>query len=395
MSRTEIRASSALASIYALRMLGLFLILPVFALYAEHLPGGNDKTLVGLAMGIYGLTQAMLQIPFGAASDRFGRKPVMVAGLLIFALGSFVAGASSNLYWIIGGRAVQGAGAISAAISAMIADATRDEHRTKAMAMVGMTIGLSFVVSLLAGPSLYSSIGVPGMFDLTGLLALAAIGVIIWIVPAVPMVTHSEELEGHWARAVFTLPLLKLDLSIFVVNFLQVSMFVVLPSALVHYAGVPLARHWVVYLPVTVISFAMAIPAIIWAERYGRMKPILVGSVILLLLAMISFSAGYTRANVLFAALFVFFIAFNILEAVIPSLVSRTAPPSRKGLAMGIYNTSQSLGLFAGGAVGGIVAQRLGTGAVFLVAAGLTAAWIPVVLAIRPPAPRHSASNQI
>ena len=192
MSRTEIRASAALASIYGLRMLGLFLILPVFAIYAEHLPGGSDKSLVGLAMGIYGLTQAMLQIPFGAASDRFGRKPVMVIGLLIFALGSFMAGASSDLHWIIVGRAIQGAGAISAAISAMIADATRDEHRTKAMAMVGMTIGMSFIVSLLAGPALYSAIGVPGMFDLTGLLALGAIAVIIWVVPSAPMVSSGR-----------------------------------------------------------------------------------------------------------------------------------------------------------------------------------------------------------
>ena len=394
MSRTEIRASAALASIYGLRMLGLFLILPVFAIYAEHLPGGSDKSLVGLAMGIYGLTQAMLQIPFGAASDRFGRKPVMVIGLLIFALGSFMAGASSDLHWIIVGRAIQGAGAISAAISAMIADSTRDEHRTKAMAMVGMTIGMSFIASLLAGPALYSAIGVPGMFDLTGLLALGAIAVIIWVVPSAPMVSSTEEREGHWARAVFTRPLLRLDASIFVVNFLQVSLFVVLPSILVRYAGIPLAKHWMVYLPVTVISFALAIPAIIVAERHGRMKLVLVGSVVLLLLTMLCFSAGYTHTDLLMAALFAFFVAFNVLEAVIPSMVSRTAPPSRKGLAMGIYNTSQSLGLFAGGAVGGMVAQRFGEGAVFMVAAALTAAWIPIALAIRPPArsPAHQAT---
>ncbi|OIQ90037.1 inner membrane transport protein YajR [mine drainage metagenome] len=394
MTPAERRASTTLASIYGLRMLGLFFILPVFAIYAEHLPLGHDKTLVGLAMGIYGLTQALMQIPFGMASDRFGRKPVMVLGLLIFAAGSFCAGSSDNLYLIILGRAIQGAGAISAAISAMIADATREEHRTKAMALVGMTIGFSFVVSLVLGPPVYHAISVPGMFILTGLSALVAIAVIIWVVPNVPMVQHAEELEGHWAKAVFTPALLKLDFSIFVVNFLQVSMFVVVPVALVQYAGIPLMHHWMVYLPVTVVSFMLSIPGIIWAEKHGYMKVVFVSSVGLLVLTMLGFAAGYKDPVALIAALFFFFMAFNVMEALLPSLVSRTAPPSRKGLAMGIYNTGQSLGLFAGGAVGGLLAQHFSKEAVFLAAAALAALWLAVAMTIKPPAKRAKATVQ-
>lgn len=385
MTASELRSSATLASIYGMRMLGLFFILPVFAVYAEHLPLGHDKLLVGLALGIYGLTQAMMQIPFGVASDRFGRKPVMVFGLLLFAAGSLIAGASDNLYLIIVGRAIQGSGSISAAISAMIADSTREQHRTKAMAMVGMTIGLSFILSLVAGPPVYHAISVPGMFDLTAIMALLAVAVVIWVVPDAPMTTHSEEIEGHWARAVFTPALLKLDFSIFVVNFLQVSMFVVVPVALVQYAGIPLLHHWMIYLPVTLISFALAIPGIVWAEKHGHMKVVFVASVALLALTMLGFAAGYKHAAGLVAALFFFFLAFNVMEALLPSLVSRTAPPSRKGLALGVYNTGQSLGLFAGGAVGGLLAQYASKEGVFLAAAALAAVWLAVATTIQPP----------
>ena len=388
MTPLERKAARSLASIYGLRMLGLFLILPVFSVYAQHLPLGHNKTLVGLALGIYGLTQALLQIPLGAASDRFGRKPVMMLGLAVFAAGSFIAGASHDLYIIIVGRAIQGSGAISAAISAMVADATQEHNRTKAMAMVGMTIGMSFVLSLIAGPALYDAISIPGMFILTGVLALGAIAVVRWVVPDVPMTTHAEETQGHWAHAVFTPALLKLDFSIFVVNFLQLSMFVVLPVALVKYAGIPLLHHWMIYLPVTIISFALAIPGIIQAEKHGHMKTVFVGAVALLLVTMILFALGYRSTFALIAALFLFFVAFNLMEALLPSLVSRTAPPSRKGLALGIYNTGQSLGLFAGGAVGGLLAQYAGPQTVFLVAAAIAAVWLAVAFTVKPPVRR-------
>ncbi|MDE2255688.1 MAG: MFS transporter [Betaproteobacteria bacterium] len=389
MTAQERRSSMTLASIYGLRMLGLFLILPVFAIFARTLPGGDDHLLVGLALGIYGLTQAALQIPFGIASDRFGRKPVMMFGMLIFALGSFMAGASHTLDGIIIGRAVQGAGAISAAISAMIADSTRDENRTKAMAMVGMTIGMSFIVSLVAGPLLYHVIGVPGMFVLTGVLALIAIAVIKWVVPDVPMSARAEELGSSAPRdSVFTPALLRLHFSIFVVNFTQVAMFVVVPLALVHRAGIAVQHHWMVYLPVTLGSFIVAVPGIIWAESRGHMRPVFIGAVALMVLTMLGFAFGYTQPVPLIAALFFFFVAFNVMEALIPSLVSRTAPPARKGLALGVYNTAQSLGLFAGGALGGWIAKAWSVEGVFLACAALSLIWLVVALFVQPPTKR-------
>ena len=356
MTPLERRASSTLASIYGLRMLGLFLILPVFALYARTLPGGTNHRLVGLALGIYGLTQAVLQIPFGLASDRWGRKPVMMLGLVIFAAGSFLAGFAHTLPFIILGRAVQGAGAISAAISAMIADATREQQRTKAMARVGMTIGASFIISLIAGPALYNAIGVPGMFFLTGILAIAAILVVKFVVPDIAMHVPAEAPEAR--VSVLSPALLRLHFSIFSLNFMQVSMFLVVPLALVDHAGIAIQNHWMVYLPLAIGGFVIAVPGIIWAETRGLMRPMLLAAIALLTITMLGFAAGYRHELGLIVALFGFFIAFNLLEALLPSLVSRTAPPARKGFAMGVYNTAQSLGLFAGGA-GGRPGRRL------------------------------------
>ena len=390
MSAQERRSSMTLASIYGLRMLGLFLILPVFAIYARGIPGGDNRFLVGLALGIYGLTQAALQIPFGIASDRFGRKPVMMLGLLIFAAGSFVAGVSHTLDGIIIGRAIQGAGAISAAISAMIADSTHDHNRTKAMAMVGMTIGTSFIISLIAGPVLYHLIGVPGMFMLTGVLALAAIGVIKWMVPDVPMSGRAEEVgPGASHESVLTPALLRLHFSIFVVNFTQVAIFVVVPIALLHYAKIPLRHHWMVYLPVTLGSFVLAIPGIIMAESRGYMRAMLRAGVLMMGASMFALAFGYRSEVPLIAELFVFFVGFNLMEALLPSLVSRIAPARRKGMAMGVYNTAQSLGLFAGGAVGGWLAKAWSAEGVFFACAALCLVWLVVAWFVQPP-PRRA-----
>lgn len=389
MSKLERRASRSLASIYGLRMLGLFLILPVFSIYAKTLPEGHNRFLVGLALGIYGFTQAFLQIPLGMASDRFGRKPVMIAGLAVFALGSFVAGFSHTLPMIIVGRAIQGSGAISAAISAMIADSTRPENRTRAMAFVGMMIGASFIIALVAGPLLYRSISVPGMFLLTGVLAIGAIFVVKFVVPDVKMGASELARPDEAHISLFAPALLRLDFSIFALNFMQVALFLALPLALVNDAGIPIENNWIVYLPVAVLSFIVAIPGIIWAETRGYMRHGFIGAVALMGLAMLGFAAGYHNIMVLMASLFVFFAGFNLLEALLPSLVSRTAPPSRKGRALGVYNTAQSIGLFAGGAVGGIAADLGGSVAVFLACAALGLIWLIVAIFVRPPA-KHS-----
>ncbi len=387
MTRAEKRATSGLAAIFGLRMLGMFLILPVFALYAEHLPGGDNHTLVGLTLGMYGLTQAILMIPFGMASDRIGRKKVIIFGLLLFALGSFVAATAADIYWTIFGRALQGAGAISAAITAMLADLTREEHRTKAMAMIGATIGVVFAVSMVAGPALNNLIGVPGIFALTGVLALAAIWVVkVWVPDPEASHFHADA-QASPARLKDVLrngQLLRLDFGIFSLHAAQMAMFVVVPVALKN-SGLEAARHWAVYLPVLLGSFVLMVPAIVYGEKYGRMKPVFIGAVALMLLAQLGLAFGIDYFWGIVWALFVYFVAFNLLEASLPSLISKLAPVSAKGTAMGVYNTAQALGLFFGGVFGGWLAQHVGFSAVFLFCVILMAVWLLASLSMTTP----------
>ncbi|HYD94261.1 MAG TPA: MFS transporter [Noviherbaspirillum sp.] len=379
MSPTEIRASASLASIFALRMLGMFLILPVFAVHAKSLPGGENAFLVGLAMGIYGLTQSFGQIPFGAASDKYGRKPVIIIGLVLFALGSFIAALATDLVWVTIGRAVQGAGAISAAVTAFIADTTREEHRTKAMAMVGGSIGLTFAVSLVAAPLMYRLIGMGGLFALTGILSTLAILVVIYIVPPAPPKAPIRNVP--FSQVLGNRELMRLNFGVFALHLTQMAMFVAVPSALVQYAGLPLASHWQVYLPVVLVSFAVMMPPLLVGEKRGMMKQVFVGAIGLMLLVQLGLWGFLSRPeslhwSVLVALLFAFFISFNILEACQPSLVSRIAPPAAKGSALGVYNTLQALGLFCGGVIGGWLQQHLGPPSVFALGAALTVAWI-------------------
>lgn len=396
MSRAEILASSSLASIFALRMLGLFLILPVFAIHAKSLPDGDNTTLVGLAMGIYGLTQACLQIPFGIASDKFGRKRIIVIGLTLFACGALIAAFSHTVMGILIGRAVQGAGAISAAITALIADVTREEHRTKAMAMVGGSIGITFALSLVAAPALYQGIGMNGIFILTALLSFAAIGVVIWITPAAPAVpaAHGTAQEKIAFSAVLKNPeLMRLNYGVFVLHLTQVAMFVVVPSALIQYADMPLVSHWKVYLPAVLGSFFAMLPAIIVGEKQGKMKQVFIAAIALLLAVQIGFWQFLTNPAILMGLLFAFFLAFNILEASQPSLVSRIAPPAAKGAALGVYNTLQALGLACGGLLGGWVKQHAGASSVFIVSAFLTLLWL-IIANNMPELPRRAKASQ-
>jgi len=386
LSPLERRAAVSLAGIFGLRMLGMFLILPVFALYARDLT--DDHALVGLALGMYGLTQALLLIPFGMASDRWGRKPVILAGLVIFALGSFLAASADDIFTVILGRALQGAGAISAAVTALLADLTREEVRTRAMAIIGSSIGLVFAVSLAAGPVVYDWIGVPGMFALTGVLALGALAVVAFVVPNPGRTAFHSDAEASPARLKDVLRhggLLRLDWGIFALHAAQMAMFTVVPFALTGAGGLPAQHHWWVYLPVLLLSFALMVPAIIHGEKRGRLKQVFVGAVGLMLLAQIVMALALADFRGVVLALFLYFVAFNILEASLPSLVSKIAPPEAKGTAMGVYNTAQALGLFFGGAAGGWLAHHLGHGAVFVFCAILMAVWLALALGMAPP----------
>jgi len=339
--------------------------------------------LVGLALGIYGLTQAVLQLPFGMASDRWGRKPVIAAGLGIFAVGSFVAAAATGIVGTIVGRALQGAGAVSAAITAFVADSTRDSQRTKAMAMVGGSIGVTFALALVGAPMLYRLIGMSGIFALTGVLALAAIAVVVFIVPPAPRTLAADASRTPLRDVVREPDLLRLNFGIFSLHAVQMAMFVVLPTWLADRAGIPVSAHWKIYLPVVVLSFALMLPPLIWSERRGRLRAVFLFSIALVLAVELLF---VTRPNGLlpFAGLLLlFFAGFNVLEATLPSLISRLAPADAKGTALGVYNTTQSLGLFFGGAFGGWIQQHWGRPAVFAACAVLMAAWLVVAFGHR------------
>ena len=393
MTATERRASASLASIFALRMLGLFLVLPVFALEAARYPGGDDPARVGLAMGIYGLTQGLLQIPFGMASDWLGRKKVIVAGLLVFALGSFLATWAPDLNWLIAGRALQGAGAISAAVIALLADTTRDEVRTKAMAVIGGSIALMFALSLVLAPWLAAAIGLGGLFALTGVLALLGIAVVIWWVPPEPL--HPvDRPRGSLAEVLRHPALLRLDVGVFILHAVQLAMWVAIPALLVQ-AGLVSSSHWQAYLPAVLASFLVMGVTLFPLEKRGYLRAVFLASVGLIALVQFGLMAASLQAAPtlagLGALLFLFFCGFNILEACQPSLASRVAPAHSRGAALGVYNTLQSLGFFAGGALGGWLAKAAGAQALFAACGGLMLLWLLVAWPMK--APGRDASS--
>jgi MFS family permease len=392
MTPAERRASGSLAMIFAARMLGLFLVLPVFALEAARYPGGTDPAAIGMAMGIYGLTQGVLQIPYGLASDRFGRKRVIVIGLLVFAAGSFLAAAAPSLNWLLAGRALQGAGAVSAAVTALLADQTRDSVRTKAMALVGASIGLMFALSLVAAPVLAAHIGLSGLFAITGLLALSCIAVVLWWTPPAP-VQHANVPRGRLADVLTHGALLRLDVGVFVLHAVQLAMWVAVPALLVQ-AGLAKDRHWQVYLPTVIASF-FVMGGLFPLERRGYLRAVFLGAVGLVLLVQVGLWAASYQPGIgmLSALLFLFFCGFNVLEATQPSLASRLAPPQSRGAALGVYNTLQSLGFFAGGAVGGWLARDVGWGGLFGACAALMLLWLVVAWPMRAPQARQTAEE--
>jgi MFS family permease len=388
MSAIELRASASLASIYGLRMLGMFLILPIFAIYASTLPGGDSQLMIGLALGAYGLTQAIFQLPFGMASDRFGRKRVIYVGLVLFAIGSLVAGFAHDLSTIILGRSIQGAGAVSAAVTALAADLTREEHRTKAMAMIGTTIGITFALSLILGPVLNQWIGVPGIFLLTGTLATAAIFVVKYVVPD-PVSSHfhsdAQAQTGKLKEVLKDTQLLRLNFGIFALHAAQMAMFVVVPFAINQSSNMSTNQHWLIYLPVLLISFVLMVPTIIIGEKRAKLKQIFVGAIALMLAAQLLFAFSITYFWGIVFSLGAYFIAFNILEATLPSIISKIAPAASKGTAIGVYNTTQSLGVFVGGTAGGYLAHHYSNSVVFVFCSALMALWLIFALSMKKP----------
>jgi MFS family permease len=389
---TERRSALSLASIFAMRMLGLFLVLPVFAIEAARLPGGQDAALVGLAMGIYGLTQGLLQIPFGMASDRFGRKRVIVLGLLVFALGSLWAALATSLPMLIAGRALQGAGAVSAAVTALLADQTRDSVRTKAMAIVGGSIGLMFALSLVIAPPLARAVGLSGLFALTAVLALLGIWVVLRVTPPAPA-EQKDAARGGLLEVLRHPGLLRLDFGVFVLHAVQLAMWVAVPGLLIR-AGLTPGQHWWVYLPAVLGSFVVMGGTLFPLEKRGYLRLVfllaigLIALVQLGLLLLVQQSHASTPSVVVLALLlFCFFCGFNVLEASQPSLASRIAPAHARGAALGVYNSLQSLGFFAGGALGGALLKYSGEATLFTACSAAMVLWLALAWGMRVPAP--------
>lgn len=389
MTPFERRASIGLASIYGLRMLGLFIILPIFALYAEELPGGPSPLLIGIALGAYGLTQAILQIPAGWLSDHYGRKPIIIIGLLLFAAGSFIAASADDIYWIIAGRVIQGAGAINAAVMALTADLTREEQRTKAMAFIGITIGITFSISMVLSPILYKLIGMSGIFALTGVLAFASIAMVLWFIPN-PAIKrfHSttQASSGKFAEVLRNKDLLRMDFGVFTLHAILMSVFMQVPFIL-RADGLDITHQWQVYLPVMLIAFGLMIPPILIAEKQNKMKQVFMASIGVAALAQLGILFLQDSVWGVALSLLVFFTAFNVLEATQPSIVSKIAPLDAKGTAMGVFSSVQFLGAFFGSAMGGLLMQVYGGDAVLIFAVLLLLLWLFVAASMQPPKP--------
>jgi MFS family permease len=384
MTAQERRTIASLAVVYCSRMLGLFMVLPLLALYAADLPGSNES-LIGLAMGIYGGMQAVLQIPLGWLSDQIGRKPVIFGGLVVFALGSVVAAMATSIGGIIVGRMLQGAGAISSTVMALVADLTREEQRTKAMAVIGISIGLSFGVALVCGPVMAAHGGLPAVFWFTAALSLVCITMVVTMVPASPRVSRESAgvgAPGLIRQSLHHPVLLRLNFGVFAVHFILTASFLVVPGMLEQSYGIDRAHHWYVYLPVMVLSLLGMVPMMTVAERGGRLRQIFLLGIALILVGVAIF--GYAGSKLWFYfGLWLFFVGFNYMEATLPSAVSKTVSVEAKGTAMGIYSTCQFLGAFAGGAGGGWLLHTLGEPALIAACLLVTAAWWVLVLQAR------------
>ncbi|MFD3245501.1 MFS transporter [Rahnella aquatilis] len=379
MTPQESRATWGLGTVFSLRMLGMFMVLPVLTTYGMKLSGASE-TLIGIAIGIYGLAQAVFQIPFGLLSDRVGRKPLIIFGLVIFCIGSIVAASTESIWGVIIGRALQGSGAIAAAVMALLSDLTREQNRTKAMAFIGISFGITFAIAMVLGPIITHAWGLHALF--WAIAALTILGIIITVAVVPSPATHilnreSSMVKGSFGKVMSNAKLLKLNFGILCLHVLLMSSFVVLPQVMEH-AGYPPGDHWRVYLITMLTSFVAVIPVIVYAEKKRHMKQVFMGCVVMLLLAEIVLWAAGLHLWAVIAGIQLFFLAFNVMEAILPSLISKESPAGYKGTAMGLYSTSQFIGVAIGGSLGGYVYGHAGAGAVFLVCAAIAVVWLLV-----------------
>ncbi len=386
-SAFEKRAGMSLAAIYAVRMIGLFMILPVFSLYADQFEG-STPVLVGLALGIYGLTQGVLQIPYGMLSDRIGRKPMIALGLVVFALGSLIAAYADSIYGVIAGRAIQGAGAVAAVLMALAADLSREEHRLKMMGFIGVSIGFAFAISMVAGPILNQLVGLSGLFLVTAFLAMFALIILfVWVPNPQQSMFHrdTQAVPTQFKSVLADRQLLRLDFGILTLHMVLMATYVAFPLMLQNEANLASENHWKLYLPVFLLSVALMVPFIIIAETKRRMKQIFVGAIGVLAIAELNLVFGGASVWHLAFTMVVFFTAFNLLEASLPSLVAKMAPPDRKGTAMGVYSSSQFIGAFIGGALGGLAYEYMGGHGVYLMCSFALLVWLLLAYSMKNP----------
>ncbi|UQB41869.1 MFS transporter [Thiomicrospira microaerophila] len=398
MNPLERRATFSIAGIFSTRMLGLFMIFPVFALFAEQEFSNITGLQIGLAIGAYGLTQALLQIPYGMLSDRFGRKPLILVGLFVFLIGSIICALADSIEMMILGRAVQGAGAVAAVLTASVSDLVREPYRLRAMSIVGITIGLSFTLSLVAGPLLAEFIGVRGIFWVIAGLSVLGMVLVIYAVPEITNQQFQREAQAvpsQLAEVLKNGQLLRLDIGVFILHAILTAMFIAVPFILRDEAGMDSLSHWEIYLPVMLLSFVLMVPLIIQAESKGRMKQIFAGAILMIALAQIGMSQFHSSYVWLFFWLLLFFTAFNVLEASLPSLVVKLSPADKKGTASGVYSSSQFMGAAVGGAIGGLCYQHYGYDGVFAftVISGLI--WFALAVTMQKPNPWSIASVTI
>ncbi len=377
MSSAERFFALKISLIMAIRMLGLFMLFPVMSVYAGDYESATPF-LVGMAIGIYGLTQAIFQIPFGYLSDRFGRKPILLIGLLVFLLGSILAANTSNIIIVVIGRAFQGGGAISAVLMAFLADSVSEENRAKANAFVGFQIGVAFMLSLLIGPIISSRVGLSGLFWVIAILSLIAMLIVLSLKQTKSITYYKLSIEAF--KETFTKELLALDFSIFSLHLILAAGFIVMPLLIMENQIVSMLDNWQLYLPAVLLSFLGMIPLIIISEKFKKTKYILLISILLLISSQIIFFSLNLNFKVFLITLTIFFVAFNTVEALLPSLLSRTASASKRGLAMGIFSTSQFLGTFIGGAIGGFIYDIYNLNSVFLFTIFVAIIWWLLIL---------------